>query len=84
MVLIAFNGPVEVDFLRIHNSTFAPNPETNRRNPNGCPMRTTLFVRGDATDSCAVSRMWAYGHEMAVGGYKDGAADTWIHADTGI
>ena len=35
------------------------------RNPNDCPIAMTSFVTDNATDYCAVHRLYADGHEMA-------------------
>ena len=83
MVLITFTGVVDDDFLKIHSAIFPKNPSKNRRNPNGCPMVSTIFVRGERTNYCAVNKLWAYNHEIGLNGKLQRTEQYWLDAELG-
>ena len=44
---------------------FAEIFESNRKNPNGCPIAATFFVSHEWNDYRAVRNLYAGGHEIA-------------------
>ena len=83
IVTIVFSGMVDGDFLKLHNQSFPTYPPKDRRNPNQCPMATTIFVRGKRTDFCAVNRLYAYGHEIGQNGIALRNEDFWSSESQG-
>ena len=81
MVLITFSGIVDNEFLKIHSDIFPKSPPGNKRNPNNCPMVSTIFVRGERTDYCVVNRLWAYNHEIGLNGKTQKTEQFWLDAD---
>ena len=77
IVSVVFSGTVDADFLKLHNKTFPTHPPKGRRNPNNCPMTSTIFVRGKGTDYCAVNRLYAYGHEIGQNGQARRNEEFW-------
>ena len=62
MVLVTFSDAmIDKDTLEKLQLIF----NKKRRNANKCPVAMTAFVSDNATDYCAVHRLYADGHEMA-------------------
>lgn len=62
LVLITFEDAIN----DVHNKAFdLIFNKTERRNPNGCPIRGTFFVSHEWTDYSLVQNLYADGHEMA-------------------
>lgn len=54
IVLFTFEGPLDARAYAMYQELF---PST-RRNPNGCPVRITLFLQGNTTDYSLVADMY--------------------------
>ena len=61
---------------------FPPNPEMDRRNPNGNPMTSTIFIRDKDTDYCVAQRLYAMGMELGYGGKELSNVNRWRYATT--
>ena len=56
-------------------------PDTYR-NPDGCPIRITLFIVSQDADPCTVHRMYSKGHEIALSGINfTSRVDSWSKDD---
>ena len=62
---------------------FPENPEMDRRNPNGYPMTSTIFIRNKDTDYCVAQRLYAMGMELGFGGTELSNRNRWRHATIG-
>ncbi|XP_076448480.1 uncharacterized protein LOC143285139 [Babylonia areolata] len=64
MIMLTFDDSVNTNnyhyFQRIFNDG-----NNNLRNPNGCPIKGTFFVSGDATQYQLVDKLHKQGHEIA-------------------
>ena len=56
IVNFVFEGSANADAIRLIRKVFPIHPDVTRRNPNGCPMVGTMFVKHERTDYCAVNR----------------------------
>jgi len=77
LVLISFEGAVDADFYKVHKTLFPSDTSSALRNPNQCPMSTTLFMSDQRTDYCALNKLWAFGHEIGLAGIAQHTQEWW-------
>lgn len=63
MVLITFDDAVNWENWDYYMQLFPK--DGSRKNPNGCPISTTLFVSHNFTDYCMIQKLHARGMEIA-------------------
>lgn len=61
LVLLTFDDSVNDLNREIYRKLF----EEGRKNPNGCPIRSTFYVSHEWTDYSQVQNLYAKGHEIA-------------------
>lgn len=63
MIILTFDDAISYDNWELYSKhIFTP----NRRNPNGCPIRSTFFVSHQYNNYQETQKMWNDGHEIAV------------------
>lgn len=62
IVLLTFDDAVNTLNFALYEQIFGNN---TRKNPNGCPIRSTFYVSHEWTDYAMVQNLYADGHEMA-------------------
>ena len=62
IVTFTYTGPITESIRGKINDIFP----SKRKNPNGCPIGITLFVRGTFTEACVLHEIYIRGHEIAV------------------
>ncbi|XP_068618132.1 chitin deacetylase 1 [Battus philenor] len=63
MITITFSGAVNHETWDIYNKHLFT---SDRKNPNGCPIKATFFVSHPYTNYRHVQKLWNDGHEIAV------------------
>ena len=54
------------------------------KNPNECPIVSTIFISHENTDYCSLNRLWAEGHEVGLGGLIPRNQDFWQRATSDV
>ena len=57
---------------------------TEFKNPNQCPILSTIFINHENTNYCSVNRLWAEGHEIGLGGLIPRNQDFWQTAASDV
>ncbi|XP_064481996.1 chitin deacetylase 1-like [Ornithodoros turicata] len=74
MIVISFDGAVNNMNYKQYRSLL--NKE-HRKNPNGCPIRSTFFVSHEYSSYFDVQKMYADGHEIASLGVTHRGPESW-------
>lgn len=63
MITLTFSGAVNHENWDIYIKHLLT---TERKNPNGCPIKATFFISHPYTNYRHVQKLWNDGHEIAV------------------
>lgn len=74
MILLTFDDAINFDNYDIYQQKiFTP----NRKNPNGCPIRSTFFVSHQYTNYQLVQKLWNEGHEISIHSITHRGPEEW-------
>ncbi|XP_063829548.1 chitin deacetylase 1 [Ostrinia nubilalis] len=73
MITLTFSGPVNHENWDIYTKHLF----TERRNPNGCPIKATFFVSHPYTNYRHVQKLWNDGHEIAINSITRREPEEW-------
>ncbi|XP_045537146.1 chitin deacetylase 1 [Papilio machaon] len=74
MITLTFNGAVNHENWDIYNKHLFT---SDRKNPNGCPIKATFFVSHPYTNYRHVQKLWNDGHEIAVHSITHRGPEEW-------
>ncbi|CAK1587046.1 unnamed protein product [Parnassius mnemosyne] len=74
MITLTFDGAVNHENWDIYNKHLFT---SDRKNPNGCPIKATFFVSHPYTNYRHVQKLWNDGHEIAVNSITQRGPEEW-------
>jgi len=76
-VMMSFDGNVNTENFKLYQKIF----NTERKNPNGCPIKGTFFVSHEWNDYWLTNVLYAQGHEIAANAITQESMEAFREAD---